>query len=104
VDEVIAAGLRRYTPHTIIAPGHLRTALADVRRTGVAFAREEMTVGVLSVAAPLLDASGSAIAALSISVRAAGADLHRLAPAVRTAALCASRQLSQRAVTQLLSR
>jgi DNA-binding IclR family transcriptional regulator len=95
-EEVLAAGLKRYTPHTIVAPGHLRSALAEVRRTGVAFAREEMTVGVLSVASPLLEASGQAVAAMSIVVRSTGADLYRLAPAVRTAALCASRQLRQR--------
>jgi DNA-binding IclR family transcriptional regulator len=95
-DAFIARGLRRYTPHTIVAPGLLRSALAEVRRTGVAFSREEMTVGVLSVASPLLDAGGRAVAAMSISVRATGADLHRLAPAVRTAALCASRQVRAR--------
>ena len=35
-------------------PGHLRRALADVRRNGVAYAREEMTLGSLSVAAPVV--------------------------------------------------
>ena len=34
VRESWTAGLRRYTPHTIVAPGHLRRALAEVRRTG----------------------------------------------------------------------
>jgi DNA-binding IclR family transcriptional regulator len=104
VEEVLAEGLKRYTPHTIIAPGHLRTALADVRRTGIAYAREEMTVGVLSVASPLVDATGRAIAAMSIVVRSTGADLHRLGPAVRTAALCASRQLRQRPAAAALLR
>jgi DNA-binding IclR family transcriptional regulator len=93
VDEVLAAGLKRYTPHTIIAPGLLLDALAEVRRSGVAYAREEMTVGTLSVAAPLLDANGNAVAAMSIVVRSTGAGVERLAPAVRTAALCASRRL-----------
>jgi DNA-binding IclR family transcriptional regulator len=96
LEEVLAERLKRYTPHTIIAPGHLRRALADVRLSGIAFAREEMTVGTLSVASPLLDAAGRAVAAMSIVVRSTGADLHRLAPAVRTAALCASRQLRLR--------
>jgi DNA-binding IclR family transcriptional regulator len=93
IEEVLAAGLRRYTPHTIVAPGLLRDALAEIRRTGVGYAREELTVGTLSVASPLLDAEGRAVAALSIVVRSIGADLGRLAPAVRTAALCASRQM-----------
>lgn len=93
IEEVFAAGLRRYTPHTMIAPGLLLESLAEIRRTGVAFAREEMTVGTLSVASPLTDADDNVVAAMSIVVRATGADLNRLAPAVRTAALCASRQL-----------
>jgi DNA-binding IclR family transcriptional regulator len=96
VEHVIGRGLERYTPYTIVAPGHLRRTLAEIRRTGVAFAREEMTVGRASVAAPLLDASGNAVAAMSIVLRSTGTDLQQLAPAVRTAALCASRRLRER--------
>jgi DNA-binding IclR family transcriptional regulator len=95
-EEVISAGLKRYTPYTIIAPGHLRRALAEIRRTGVAFAREEMTVGLSSVAAPLFDADGRAVAALSIVQRASKPEVERLAPAVRTAALCAGRLMRER--------
>jgi DNA-binding IclR family transcriptional regulator len=95
LDEVMAAGLHRYTAHTIVAPGHLRRAVDGVRRTGTAIAREEMTLGTVSVAAPLLDAHGWAVAALSIVSRTSGTDPQRLAPAVRTAALCASRALNR---------
>jgi DNA-binding IclR family transcriptional regulator len=95
VQEVLTAGLKRYTPHTIAAPGHLLRALAEIRRTGVAFAREELTLGTVSVAAPLFDAEGP-VAAMSIVVRASRVNLQRLAPAVRTATLCVSRQLRQR--------
>ncbi|MGK5683425.1 IclR family transcriptional regulator [Actinoplanes sp. URMC 104] len=95
-DRVIAAGLARFTPYTIVAPGHLRRNLAEVRRTGVAFAHEEMTVGRVSVAAPLFDAGDRAVAAMSIVVPTT-VDPQRLAPALRTAALCASRRLRERA-------
>jgi DNA-binding IclR family transcriptional regulator len=98
VEEVLAAGLRRYTPHTMVVAGQLQRTLAEVRRTGVAFAAEELTIGTLSVASPLRDADGTVVAAISIVVRSSGADLQRLAPAVRTAALCASRQLRRRPV------
>ena len=94
-DEVIAEGLARFTPYTIVAPGHLRRNLAEIRRTGVGFAHEEMTVGRLSVAAPVSDADGRVVAALSIVVPTT-VDPQRLAPAVRTAALCASRRLRER--------
>ena len=98
VDEVIAAGLTRYTPHTIGTPGHLRRALSDIRRTGVAFAREEMVPGTTSVAAPIFDADRRVAAALAVVLRSSRPDLRRLAPAVRTAAISASRELMARAI------
>jgi DNA-binding IclR family transcriptional regulator len=95
IDRVVSAGLARFTPYTIVAPGHLRRNLAEIRRTGIGFAHEEMTVGRLSVAAPLIDAAGQAVAAMSIVVPTS-VDPQRLAPAVRTAALCASRRLREK--------
>jgi DNA-binding IclR family transcriptional regulator len=35
VDQVIAEGLARFTAYTIVAPGHLRRNLAEIRHTGV---------------------------------------------------------------------
>ena len=96
-EEVLAEGLTRYTPYTIATPGHLRRALADVRRTGIAYAREEMSLGSLSVAAPVLDGDGVVVAALAVVVRSGRRDLSRLAPAVRTAAISISRALHERA-------
>jgi len=93
LDEVLAAGLKPYTPHTVVAPGHLKRTLAEIRRFGVGFAREELTLGTISVASPIFDADGRAAAAISIVMRSTNANLRQLAPAVRTAALCASRRL-----------
>ena len=78
-----------------MAPGHLRRTLAEIRRTGVAIANEEMTLGRVSVAAPLLDVDNRAVAAMSIVVPTT-LDWQRLAPAVQTAALGASRRLRER--------
>jgi DNA-binding IclR family transcriptional regulator len=96
--ETVAAGLRRYTAHTIIAPGHLRRALTEIRRTGIGYAREELTVGSLSVASAVLDADGAAVGALSVTIRSNRGDLRRLGPAVRTAAISVSRGLQERAL------
>jgi DNA-binding IclR family transcriptional regulator len=96
--EMVTAGLRRYTAHTIIAPGHLRRALTDIRRTGIGYAREELTVGTLSVASAILDGEGDALAALSVTLRSGRGDLRRLGPAVHTAAISISRGLQQRAL------
>jgi DNA-binding IclR family transcriptional regulator len=96
LEEVLTAGLDRFTPHTIVNPGQLRRSLAEVRRSGIAFAHEEMTLGSVSVASPVFDAHGHAAAAMSIVLRSVRADLKRLAPALRTATLCVSRQLRER--------
>jgi DNA-binding IclR family transcriptional regulator len=103
VDAVLAAGLERFTPHTITAPGLLRRALAEIRRTGVGYAREELTVGSVSVASPLFGADGGAVGALSIVGRASRLDVGRVAPAVRTAALCASRRVRARSAVDTLA-
>jgi DNA-binding IclR family transcriptional regulator len=93
VDALLAAGLRRHTARTIVAPGLLRRALADVRRTGVAFAYEELSVGALTAAAPIVGSDGSVVAALDVVVHTTRADVRKLGPAVRTAAISISRGL-----------
>jgi DNA-binding IclR family transcriptional regulator len=99
VEELIAVGLRRYTAHTIVNPAPLRRCLAEIRRTGIGFAREELTLGSVSVAAPVFDASGTAVAAISLVLPSSKAHLGRLAPAVRAVSLSASRDLRNRSIT-----
>ncbi|GAA4854200.1 IclR family transcriptional regulator [Pseudonocardia benzenivorans] len=94
LDDVLRAGLTRRAPRTIIAPGLLHAELARIRERGVAYEREESGVGVTCVAAPVLDADGRALAALSITGWVNRFDAERLAPAVRTAALGLTRALA----------
>ncbi|MBB5156974.1 IclR family transcriptional regulator [Saccharopolyspora phatthalungensis] len=91
VARVIEAGLPRVSSRTITAPGLLRRQLARYRESGIAFEREESGVGVVCVASPLVDAGGTAIAAVSISGWATRMRTERVAPAVRTVALALSR-------------
>jgi IclR family acetate operon transcriptional repressor len=93
LETVLDAGLSRLTPRTIIAPGLLLAELAAIRERGVALEREESSVGITCVAAPVFDADGTAIAAISITGWINRLDPDRLAPAVRTAALGVSRVL-----------
>ena len=95
VDEVVAAGLSRYTPHTITTDVGLRRALADVRRSGLAYAHEEVGLGLVSVAGPVYDAGRSVVAALSVVGRLTRYQMRQLAAAVRTAAASASREMSE---------
>lgn len=93
VERVVARGLRARTEATITSPSKLRVELERVRSEGVAFDREETDVGMECVAAPLSGPGGECVAAMSITGAAHDLRLDRLAPAVRTAALGASRAL-----------
>ena len=61
------AGFPVYTTHTINSPQKWAAELADVRRQGYATSREEVMYRLASVAAPVLDIHGVAIAAVSIT-------------------------------------
>jgi DNA-binding IclR family transcriptional regulator len=73
-DEAIDAryprgvALTAMTPHSIVSPAKLRTALANAREEGVAYDDCESNEAVRCVAAPVRDHSGRMIAAMSISV------------------------------------
>ncbi len=94
VAEVVASGLVRRTPRTITIPAVLLRELADIRRSGLAFDREESTPGVVCVACPVLGRTGDVVAAVSISGWSNRLDPGRVASAVRTATLAISRQLA----------
>ncbi|WP_132122613.1 IclR family transcriptional regulator [Actinocrispum wychmicini] len=102
--RIAVAGLTRWTPRTIVAPGRLRRELARAASSGYGINHEEYEVGVSAVAAPVFDARRRVVAALSITGNASTLDLDRLAPAVRTAALALSRELSLTPVRTPLDR
>jgi DNA-binding IclR family transcriptional regulator len=68
VEDVIALGLRRYTPFTITSPDRLRRALSTIRLTRVAVCRRELELDGSAVAVPVFTAGGSVVAALELSV------------------------------------
>jgi len=92
-----AAGLEALTPRTIVDGDKLRDQLRAVASQGFAVDVEECRRGLLCAAAPVHDASGTTLAALSVSapsVRVSVDDLHRrIVPAVQAAAHELSRQL-----------
>jgi DNA-binding IclR family transcriptional regulator len=90
---VVEAGLVRHTPRTVVMPGLLQRELADIRRTGVAFEREESARGIACVACPVLDERGSAVAAVSVTGWVMRMDVERMTSGVRTTALALSRSL-----------
>ena len=95
VSEVLSNDLKRLTAHTIVAPGQLRRQLSKARRTGLAFAVEEMSIGSVSVAAPIFSSPDTVVAALAVVVRSSRKDIQQLGPAVRATANSLSRILQQ---------
>lgn len=67
------AELEQLTDRTICSPGSLRAELQRVREDGHAFVDQELEEGLRSIAAPVRDRSGTAAAAVNISVHAARA-------------------------------
>jgi DNA-binding IclR family transcriptional regulator len=67
VREVLSADLERRTPRTVTAPGLLRTQLERAVEAGVTFENEESAVGIVCVAAPVLDADNRPLAAISVT-------------------------------------
>ncbi len=92
-EQVLAGPLHRYTSKTICAPAELRRVLAEVRRTGVAVTDGMIELIALSIAAPVRDARGDVVAALSVVVPSEGTDARAYVPAVRAAARAISRTL-----------
>jgi DNA-binding IclR family transcriptional regulator len=94
-DDVINGRIERYTPRTVTDPGRLRAMLADVRTNGFSISDRQVSMDTLSVGAPIHDAKGVVIAAVSLVVRYGTAAPHALSPLVRTSALAISRALTE---------
>lgn len=92
-EQVLSAPLPAYTQKTVTDPMVLRQMLAEIRRDGYAVSDGQVTLDALSVAAPIFAADGTAIAAVSLVVRADGAQPAALALAIRGAARGIARAL-----------
>ena len=66
LDAYLAGDLAALTRRTVTDPDELRARLVDVRETGHAWGLEEFAEGIDSVAAPIRDARGKAIAAVHV--------------------------------------
>jgi len=97
VLRIVRRGLVRHTERTIVELEPLLEELARVRRRGYATALSEFEVGLNAVAAPVVDARGSVIAAVDIwgpAFRLTPRRLPELAALAREAAAAISARLS----------
>ncbi|MEO3867823.1 IclR family transcriptional regulator [Nonomuraea sp. B12E4] len=84
----------RATHRTITNAAALERELAQVRRNGVAYARDEYTEGVACVAAPVFGPGGRVCMSLGVAAPAASAPLAKLGISVRGAAQAISMALA----------
>jgi IclR family acetate operon transcriptional repressor len=94
-----AGELEARTSRTIVEPARLAAELEGVRREGFASAVDELELGLSAVAAPVLDDSGRAVAALSVSgptLRLSPRRIAELRPIVIRQARALGDQLGQR--------
>lgn len=76
LEPLLAGPLAAPSPRTITDPAELRRELARVRSRGWAAAAEELEIGFVAIGAPLRDAAGEVVAAVSV-----GGPKGRLVPA-----------------------
>jgi DNA-binding IclR family transcriptional regulator len=94
VEGVLSRPLRRLTDHSITDPAKLAEELAEVRRTGLAYDREEAALGVGCIAAPIL-VRGQVVAALSLSLPTERMGTAGPANAVQVVAMSLARTLAR---------
>ena len=73
-----ASPLAKYTPKTIIDPTDAAAGDRAVRRQGWALVDQELEMGLRSIAVPIVDASGRAVAALNIGTHASRWPIQKL--------------------------
>jgi DNA-binding IclR family transcriptional regulator len=93
LHRVVAAGLSRHTPRTIVLAGMLSRDLDRTRARGFGVNVEESEVGVVAVAAPVFDDRKRVVAAISVTGSSHRIGVDRIAPAICMAARAMSREL-----------
>ncbi len=96
LEDVLAAKPTKYLPNTLTTEHELRVRLAEIRSVGLSRSVEELTRGAFSVAAPVRDASGEVVAAVSIIAHAERRDEPQFPLGVRMAARGVSTALGWR--------
>ncbi len=102
IQHVLAQKLFAMTPKTITKPAELREELARIRQQAFAVDDEENAPGLRCLAVPILDRSGFAVAAFSMSAPAAVLPHAAIQPYIETlkeAALRVSVQMGYRPAT-----
>lgn len=95
LHEILGSDLMKFTDSTITNPEALRLEVSRIVEQGYAIDREERHVGLICIAAPVLNARQQVVAALSVSGLSdrIGPEISRFAGLVTDCALQISRRL-----------
>lgn len=102
IDGILDSPLERHTDYTITDPGRLREELDNVRRDGFALCEQEQEAGLSSVSVPVVDYTGSTVAALTVAAPSQRIDrnsIPALCNILRREALAISAQMGANSVT-----
>lgn len=91
------------TENTITDPGRFRRELEDIRRTGLAYDREEVLVGLNCVGAIVVGSTGAPVAAMSVSGPASVLDVAANTTILRRVCSAASRRMSSHRIGRAMS-
>lgn len=97
---VLHRGLDRRAPRTISSTAVLRRQLQTIREKNIAYEHEESAVGIHCIAAPITDATGVVVAAVSVTGPTTRFVAERHWSQVRSAAEGISATLARRAALQ----
>jgi DNA-binding IclR family transcriptional regulator len=86
LDAVVAQPLVAMTPYTISGPERLTRELADIRRTGVAWVRNEIRMGSYAIAVPIITEYGKVVGAISAGLTSKATKVAQLEVAMKTQA------------------
>jgi DNA-binding IclR family transcriptional regulator len=94
-EEVLRGPLQAFTSETVTDPAKLRRILADIRRTGVGVAENQLTADApaLAVAVPVRGKGDELVAALGVTVELGSVTMQSLVPVLAATARSISRAL-----------
>jgi IclR family transcriptional regulator, pca regulon regulatory protein len=91
---IVPPRLEQHTEHTITSRNALEEELGAVRRQGWALVDQEFEMGLRSLAAPLRDSTGGAVAAMNVSTHAGRATLDEIHEQFLPEVLATAREIS----------
>jgi DNA-binding IclR family transcriptional regulator len=92
-ERVLGSPLKRFTPKTVTDPRKLRRTLAEVRRTGIAVAEEQLTMEGVAIAAPIRGRGDEVVAAIGLVVHVDECEPRALVPVLTACTRGISRTL-----------